>query len=385
VCDETDLKAQDSIQKMKSLFTRASRPSKKSSVAEDEDEDDAMDEEEEMRMMQRMRRGNRGGGGGEEAREETNHEENESEKEEIADKVADLLILTRQAEESEEDFLQSSKFYFSKYYMLILERLQNFLEEETNKLLSTGPSINISFLSSSPFSNSFNNLVKAFRAHIFLANNLEHLIQVAEGMNLLSSFKKIDAGFESSFRAVIDSSLDKACELFAYLSAKWTKWVNLNLASGQKSHSLDDDVALDEDHVTSETSTSRKSPRFRLPSIVSKRNSADSFDKVSLKSVKASATSVFKFPFVDSKRKRKEEFTLMLKETIVVCMRVLVEKEGLARVLRIRVLDHVGPMLHYFESTGELRQWIESYSIRTEDQVSLSEKVVGAFFEGVLV
>jgi hypothetical protein len=394
VC-EAFIKAQETSSKVKTLFSRGKK--NKKAGHDDEDEEDAMDEEEERRMFQQSRRGIRNA----EEDDDEGGVKDETKREEITDRVMDKLLMNKQAEECDEDFHQSPKFYFGKYYMLMLERLQNRLQEETHKLLSTGSSINISFLSSSPFSSNFNNLVRSLRAHIFLANNLDHLIHFATNLNLLTNFKKLDANFESSLRAAVSHNVEKACEIFVYLNSKWEKWVSLNVSGGggglllsQKSQVLldNDDITLDEETENAivadmgSAAGGKKSSKFRFGSL-GKKNSIDSSDKVSLKSSggrTSTASSVFKFPFGDAKKKRKDEFTLMLKETIVVCMKLLVEKESLARIFRERVIDQIGSMLHFFESTGDLRQWIESYNIKIEERVSLSEKVVEAFFCGVL-
>ncbi len=390
VC-ESYIKSQEATSKVKTLFALGKKD--KNGKPNDDDEDDAMDEEEEMRMFQRSRRGNRAEEytrDDDDDLETTEAKENSDNDENITHQVIERIIRNKAVEDNDEDFQQSPKFYFGKYYMLIMERLQSFLQDETNKLLSTGSSIK--FMSSSPFSNNFNGLIKTLKAHLFLANNLQHLIEFADNLSLLGSFKKIDPNFESSFRAAIDSNTEKACELFVYLNSKWEKVASLNFSGGglsasRKSQSFDDEDNEERDNALGEM---KKSSRFRLGSTASstsssKRNS-DAFDKISLKSAstRTAATSGFKFPFGDSKKKRMDEFTTMLREAIITCIKLLIDKKKLATNFRNRIMNQIGYVLQYFESTGELKQWTDSYSIKAEVNMSLTDKLVETFFSGLV-
>ena len=70
--------------------------------------------------------------------------------------------------ENSENLEQSSKFYFYKYYMLLIQKTLYFLHEETAKLTASSQGVHFSLLSSSSFSNNFNGCIKKLQVYVFL-------------------------------------------------------------------------------------------------------------------------------------------------------------------------------------------------------------------------
>ena len=231
-------------------------------------------------------------------------------------------------------------------------------------------------------------------------------------MSLLGNFRKIDAYFETDMKANIEESVAKACQIFVYLNHKWIKLMSLSSPAGEvlansgglfnkrrksSTNALPDNGEENEcgesNHINilqkergsikrSEESNSSRSglSMIKNNARISKRISADTdANRQSLKS-ESSGSSILKFSFGDTKKKRRDELMAMLKETILVCMRLPINKDNLAKVFRDKVYDIMGDLLQHFESTGELKKMIEGYKLDADENSLLTDKMVQAFF-----
>lgn len=361
---------------------------------EDEGDDDVIDDDEALRnFQQRNRRG----------KEESKPDDDDDDEvaktvepinEDLSNKVIERVFLTKTKEAEAEEFHQSPKYYFAKYYIMLIEKFESFLDDEVSKMCKQESQLS-HLLSSSQFSANFNNHIKSLRAHVFYINNLEHVKQLAVSWKLMQNMKRVNSNFESDLNDKIEAHIQKACLVFDYLSLKWAKLVNLDLggASGML-HSQ----SSKEDHEYDELNEMKNLPTRGKPrqgstssngSIVTSLFKKKDQDNMSMKGI-SSPSSVFsgKFAFGDQKKKRREELVSMLKEIIQVCLKISVEKRNLSQMLKSTVKESIEGVLHYFESTGELKTWIESFSLihneERGDDVSLSDKLVDKFFTGIL-
>ena len=128
-----------------------------------------------------------------------------------------------------EDFEFSPKWHFAKYYLLMSERLDEFLNNEkvarsTN--LSHNPAMAFTRTLTRTLSNagpSFKEYLKQLKGSLFLINNYDHMLAFFEEINVMDLMKKMNPQLESNIRKNIDANMEKTTKLFEYLSAKWEK------------------------------------------------------------------------------------------------------------------------------------------------------------------
>ena len=223
-------------------------------------------------------------------------------------------------------------------------------------------------------------------------------------MNLLDSFRKIDASFEADLKKNIEESVTKACEVFAYLNNKWLKLMSLSIPANEgpaNNEGLFDKRRKSSIRAHSDDGEKNEGCESDQNNILQKKRG--SIKRLSLTMFKnnlwpisddpcadpqsvirgRSGSSILKFSFGDIKIKRRDELTSMLKETISVCMCLQIEKEDLAKAFRNNVYDNMSDLLEYFESTGELKKMIESYKLDVKENSSLINKMVQAFFSNL--
>ncbi len=334
------------------------------------EEDDIIDEDEELRNFQRSRRANRNN-----VMDETEQEQKEKaqevlekdqmeESEENNNAALIGLIVNKLNEENEmnrEDFSTSSKFYFGKYFILLVEKLVHFLQDETSKICHSKSSS----VSSANYSQNFLTNVKTFKAHIFLANNLEYIYDLCIELSLIQCVHRIDSSFETNLRLLIETSVNKSCDLLEYLNSKWIKYIR-----------LDQPLNISESSTTTTISSSRGSVKRRL-------STTSTHIDLSKTHPAPVSSSIFKYSFGDAKKKRRNEFVSMFKEFICLCMRLHVHNDMLREQFQAKCREYLSDSLEYFESNGDLRIFVESYKVKLELDENLSEKLLEIFFKSL--
>ena len=142
-----------------------------------------------------------------------------------------------------EEFEHSREWTFAKYYLLIIEKLGDFLYEEVEKLMTNSsaksatekiglPTLHLTKNLSRKFSDlvghetsqSFPQVKASFKASIFLINNFDFILTFTHDIEINASIKKKDANFETALKKSIETSIQKTNDLYSYLNSKWEKY-----------------------------------------------------------------------------------------------------------------------------------------------------------------
>ena len=192
-----------------------------------------------------------------------------------------------------EDFEFSPEWTFAKYYLLIAERLEEFLNDEVEKVVmsssSTKPSLSIAKSITRQFSTqspNFKLYKKSFKASLFLVNNFDCILSFTEEINIKSTMKKKDTNFEAALKKNIDSYICKTNELYSYLNSKWEKYKQADNQS--------------------------------------------------------------------SKNKRKDEFLVLFKETLEMLFKIVILNENSNETARNLTKEHLGTILDDLDLSGDL-------------------------------
>jgi hypothetical protein len=211
-----------------------------------------------------------------------------------------------------EDFEYSPEWTFAKYYLLIEEKLEEWLMTECEKLLenhasipsSIMPGLSLSRMFSSQGSN-FKQLKKEFKVLTFLVNNFDFILNFVDEINVKNMMKKKNSNFESVLKKNIEAQVNKANGLFDFLNAKWDKY---KMAENQS-----------------------------------------------------------------AKQKRREEFRHLLKDVIEILFKTPILVKNTSDMLRNLVKERMDAILDDFDSCGELGIMLNDLDIRN-DNYSESKK-----------
>ena len=136
-----------------------------------------------------------------------------------------------------EDFEYSPEWTFAKYYLLIEERIDEWLMGEIEKLLATQGSLSLSLKPGIALSrifssqgSSFRQFKKEFKAFIFLINNYDFILRFIDEIGIKNIMKKRDSNFENVLKKNIETQINKTKNLYNFLNSKWEKY---NLAENQ--------------------------------------------------------------------------------------------------------------------------------------------------------
>lgn len=277
-------------------------------------------------------------------------------------------------QEANEEFEYSPKWHFAKYYLFIADRLENFLNYEANKiglnpqtsnLLTNFKSSKSSILQTNSLTGSSNFILnlKLFKACIFMVNNLDYIMETVKEMNILNLLKKMNPEFEDKLTSSINNYIEKSCELFNYIDLKWAK---LNATSEDKK-----DGRLENSSSTSSASSYKSSSSLSNRSL-----SIETLD------FKQQGTKLFKNPFNDTKKKRKENFFIILKETFEILMRTAIENTNSNETLKSKVVDYFSPIFESLEASGDLIQLANSLKLNymPDKGVSLKDTILSEVY-----
>jgi len=187
-----------------------------------------------------------------------------------------------------EDFEYSPEWTFAKYYLLIEERLEEWLLTECEKLLenhvsissSIKPGLSLSRMFSTQSSN-FKQLKKEFKVLTFLANNFDFILNFVDEINVKNMMKKKSSNFETVLKKNIDAQVNKANSLFDFLNAKWDKYkLSENQSAKQKRREEFRHLLRDVLEILLKTPILEKNTSDMLRNLVSERMDAilDDFD-----------------------------------------------------------------------------------------------------------
>ena len=202
-----------------------------------------------------------------------------------------------------EDFEYSPDWTFAKYYLLIEERIDEWLMSEIEELLSTQgsslmPGLSLPRMFSSQGS-SFRQFKKEFKAFTFLVNNFDYILSFIEEIGINSIMKKKDSNFESSLKKNIDIQINKTKSLYDFLNSKWSKY---NLAENQS-----------------------------------------------------------------AKQKRKDEFRILIRETFEMFVKTPILNKKSSDSLRDMINESLGSILDELESNGDLSIILNDLDIRNDN------------------
>jgi len=124
-----------------------------------------------------------------------------------------------------EDFEYSPSCTFAKYYLLIEEKLEEWLLTETEKVVLN--SISLTRTVTRTISNNgpnFKQLKDEFKIAAFLLNNFDYILSFVDEINVKDFMNKKNPKFESALKNKIEMQLNKANNLCNFLNSKWNKF-----------------------------------------------------------------------------------------------------------------------------------------------------------------
>jgi hypothetical protein len=277
-------------------------------------------------------------------------------------------------QEANEEFEHSPKWHFAKYYLFIADRLESFLNYEANKiglnpqtsnLLANFKPSKASILQTNSLTGSSNFILnlRLFKACVFMVNNLDYIMETVKEMNILNLLKKMNPEFEDKLTSSINNYIEKSCELFNYIDLKWAK---LNATSEDKK-----DGRLENSSSTSSASSYKSSSSLSNRSL-----SIETLD------FKQQGSKLFKNPFNDTKKKRKENFFIILKETFEILMRTAIENTNSNETLKSKVVDYFSPIFESLEASGDLIQLANNIKLNymPDKGVSLKDTILSEVY-----
>ena len=267
--------------------------------------------------------------------------------------------LSKDDDEEEEDFIKSSKSHFARFYSNFIERSIKFLNQEATKstssnqpLLYSNSSMSASTTSLTSFalsnntsmSNNFISHVKTLKSNIFLINNENYLIDFIDNdVKIKENIIKLNPSHSliNTIKDNINNYIEKSFDLFKYIQSKWAK----ALAEGLYSN------------ITTSNDV------FNESSFDNNENEPNEIDKSSNPKLNRRS---FKYGFMDSKRKRKEEFLRIIKECIDVCAKIVILNQNTCNLFKEKVKNALNPIFQTLESNGDLGEIALALNVRYE-------------------
>ena len=139
----------------------------------------------------------------------------------------------------------------------------------------------------------------------------------------------------------INNYIEKSFDLFKYIQSKWAK----ALAEGLYSN------------ITTSNDV------FNESSFDNNENEPNEIDKSSNPKLNRRS---FKYGFMDSKRKRKEEFLRIIKECIDVCAKIVILNQNTCNLFKEKVKNALNPIFQTLESNGDLGEIALALNVRYE-------------------
>jgi hypothetical protein len=261
-------------------------------------------------------------------------------------------------DETEDDFLRSIKCHMARYTSHFINRVLKFLNDEALKsigasqsfLFSTTSSITSSLsstfnLTTAGMSNNFITHVKTLKANIFLINNESFMMDFVEkelkSAEVLNKLHSKDTNPLNTLKQNINVYLEKAFDLFNYIESKWTKAVAEGIYAQEE---------------------------FGGAGSGSSSTNQGGGDESTKENKLAKRPSV-KYSFMDTKKKRKEEFIRMIRECIDISSKVTIVNEKTNQNFREKVKAVLLPIFCALESTGELAEIaVGTFNVRSSEQ-----------------
>lgn len=232
--------------------------------------------------------------------------------------LKDSIALACSSTNSKKDALDpSDRWYLSKYYSLLIEKLDHFLIDCTIKSCESHKFNFISDMSSISFSvsNSFAKHLKSLKAFIFLVNNLTYVFDKIFDLELINDLKDINSMFEEVMKENIENNILNSLQVFKYLNVKWTKLMAEN-------------ELTDSNHL----------------------------------SIKAL---VAKIPNSDKIRK-KNEYLFYLKEVLLQSMCLVIPNKRINQIFRDKMFEYVNPILEWMDKNNELQLLYNNLNLRSK-------------------
>jgi hypothetical protein len=124
-----------------------------------------------------------------------------------------------------EDFEYSPNCTFAKYYLLIEEKLEEWLMTETERVALN--SISLTRTMTRTLSNNgptFKQLKDEFKIAAFLLNNFDYILSFVDEINVKDFMNKQNPKFESALKNKIEIQINKTYNLCNFLNSKWNKY-----------------------------------------------------------------------------------------------------------------------------------------------------------------
>jgi hypothetical protein len=124
-----------------------------------------------------------------------------------------------------EDFEYSPEFSLAKYYLLIEERLEEWLTTESEKECLNSVSLTKTLTRTiSNHGPNFKQLKKEFQIATFVLNNFDFILEFVEDINVKTLMNKKNSNFESALKGKIESQINKTNSFYNFINHKWTKY-----------------------------------------------------------------------------------------------------------------------------------------------------------------
>lgn len=254
---------------------------------------------------------------------------------------------------------QKMNLTFSKYYSMIVHKLDKFLNEEANKYQSFN---RLSFAASNlvdsslrSFKSNLNNL----KTCIFLANNQQYVVDFLNEQNLIDNLNRINPNFENEMYTSIENTTERACDVFKYMNERWSKSMAAVNSDIQEQQETGGDARNSNEEHNKQTG---------------------SFKKL-ISNVKSQTKKpVFR---IGKMKERNKEFISMLHELISTSLQIVIENMSLNALFKQKTANYIYDVLYGLESTGELLYLIESLNLKidpNEDNKNLTDIIINQMF-----
>ena len=232
--------------------------------------------------------------------------------------IKDSISLVCNSIQPNNDILDvSDRWNLTKYYSLLIEKLDNFLIDCTIKSCESHNFNFITDMSTVSFSvsNSFVKHLKSLKAFIFLVNNLAFVFDKIFDLEVINDLKMINSKFEEVMKENIENNILNSIQVFKYLNIKWTK-------------------LMSESELSDSSYLSIKALVIRNP------NS----DKI----------------------RKKNEYLFYLKEVILQSMCLVIPNKRINQIFKDKMFEYVKPILDWMDKHNELEVLYNGLNLKSK-------------------